>query len=389
MPLHILKYPLPRLFCSRAEPRASTLAVLAASLAVACGESQQVAVQSSAAAIYARTDTNATTIWAPRAEAQVRFGEGAAISGVYALDSWTSASIDITTAATKAVHELRHEATGGASYDFANVGLSASYRYSTENDYWSHGGVASLRIDMAQKNTILALAAFGSSDTVGREGRPDFRRPQNSLGGRLSLLQVLGRIAVGQLSYELTRIGGYQASPYRFVAIGGQGTCAGTAQFCLPERHPDERVRHAIGGEERTALGKYVSIGLRYRFYYDDWKVMSHTIQPDLSFAIGDHGSLALTHRFYTQRSAYFYLPRYIGGPGELRYVSRDRKLSTLYDNQVGLTYEQGFVIGAHARNLLLMGLRASLTRIVYQDFVGLRRVDVLEATLSLGTSLR
>jgi hypothetical protein len=345
-------------------------------------------VQSAAVAAYARTDTNATTIYSPRVRTRLRFGDGA-IDGTYALDSWTGASIDIVTAATKAVHELRHEVNAGASYDFSNVSVGASYRYSTENDYWSHGGVANLSVDMAQNNTTLAFAAFGSDDVVGRAGSPSFRRPQRSLGGRVSLTQVLGRIAVGQLSYELTRITGYQASPYRFVAIGGQGTCAGSAELCVPESHPHERMRHAASAYERTALGKYASLGLQYRFYIDDWQVMSHTLEPDLAFLLGEHGRLALTYRYYTQQAAYFYLPRYIGEASQQRYVTRDRKLSTLYDNQLGLVYEHGFELGESGATVLTTGLRASVTRIVYQAFVGLRRVDVLEGTLSLGLDWR
>ena len=368
--------------------RARALA-LGVCLLAGCGESQKVAVQSAAAAVYSRTDTDATTIWAPRARARVRFGESAFVDGVYAMDSWTSASIDIVTAATDAVHEIRHEVNAGASYEFSRGSFGASYRYSTENDYWSHGGVGTLTIDMFEKNTTLALAGFGSSDTVGRAGWPTFQRPQSSMGGRLSLTQVLGRNGIGQVSWETTRISGYQSSPYRFVAIGGQGTCAGSGDLCVPESHPNERLRNAIGLLERTAIGKHASFGLQYRFYFDDWEIMSHTIEPDLAFVLAEHATLSLTHRFYTQDSAYFYLPRYIGEPGELQYVTRDRKLSTLYNNQFGLLYEQGFELGESGGCLFTTSLRASLTRIVYQAFVGLKSVDVVEVTLALGFTWR
>ena len=82
-------------------------------------------------------------------------------------------------------------------------------------------------------------------------------------------------------------------------------------------------------------------------------------------------------------------MPRYIGEPGELRYVTRDRKLSTLYNNQVGLLYEHGFELGESGGCLFTTSLRASLTRIVYQAFVGLKSVDVVEATLALGFTWR
>lgn len=364
--------------------RAAVLA-LATLVLGSCGEPQKVAVQSAAAAIYSRTDTNATTIWAPRARTRVRLGESVFVDGIYAMDSWTSASIDIVTAATDAVHEIRHEANAGATVELSRATIAGSYRYSTENDYWSHGGVGTLSIDMFEKNTTLVFSGFGSRDTVGRAGWPTFRRPQSSVGGRLSVSQVLGRNAVGQVSWETTRISGYQASPYRFVAIGGQGTCAGSGELCVPESHPNERLRHAAGLLQRTALGRRASLGLSYRFYFDDWEIWSHTIEPDLSFLLGERGTLAFSHRFYTQDSAYFYLPRYVGEAAELGHVTRDRKLSTAYNNQVGLRLEQGFALGESGGTVLTLGLRGSLTRIVYRAFVGLERVDVVEATLSLG----
>ncbi|HVZ31833.1 MAG TPA: DUF3570 domain-containing protein, partial [Polyangiaceae bacterium] len=259
----------------------------------------------------------------------------------------------------------------------------------TEPDYWSHGGVVNLAFDLAQNNTTLAFSAFGSSDIVGRAGWASFRRPQDSLGGRLSLTQVLGRYTVAQLSWEALRITGYQASPYRFVAIGGQGTCAGSAPFCVPESHPNERLRQSGVASLRQALGSHASLGLRYRFYFDDWGIQSHTIEPELIFLTGELGTLELTYRYYTQGDAYFYRPRYLGTPQELRYVTRDRKLSTLYDNQAGLTYEQGFALGESGTTVFKLGLRAAVGRIVYQAFVGLHRVDILEATGTLGLDWR
>ncbi len=346
-------------------------------------------LQTASAAVYSRTDSNATTIWAPRVHAGVRMGDSASLDAVYALDSWTSASVDIVTAATHAIHEVRQEVNVGAAYEFSDVSIGASYRYSTEYDYWSHGGVINLTWDLADNNTTLALAVFGSSDIVGRAGWASFRRPQESLGGRLSLTQVLGRYTVAQLSWETTRITGYQASPYRFVAIGGQGTCAGSAPLCVPESHPDERLRNAGGAALKQALGSHASLGLRYRFYFDDWGVISHTIEPGLLFLLGELGTLELSHRYYTQGDASFYQARYLGTPQTLRYVTRDRKLSTLFDNQVGLTYQQGFALGSSGSTVLKLALRAAVGRIVYQAFVGLHRVDILEATGSLGLDWR
>jgi hypothetical protein len=382
-------------FGSRAEPRASTYAAAAAALVLlhgGCG-SQSTAVETTAAStLYVRADTNATTVWTPREQISTRIADTAGLEAALTIDAWTSASIDIVTAATRNlttgeqhyVSEVRKEVTAGGYYEFGNATIAGGYRYSTENDYWSHGGVGNLTLDLAEKNTTLVFTALGSKDEVGRAGDRYWRAPQSSIGGRVALTQVLDTKSLLQVSWETVRISGYQASPYRYVAIGDNGTCASLAPFCLPEVVPDERWRSAAVVRARRALGNKVSIGLEYRFYFDDWGLYSHTITPDLQWLVSDHGTLGLSYRYYTQSEADFYRPRYLSGPA-LGYLTRDRELSALYSNRLGLTFTHEFHIQLHTT--LMLGARLGLTRFRYLAFVGLSQVDALEATglLSLG----
>ncbi|HTU59832.1 MAG TPA: DUF3570 domain-containing protein, partial [Polyangiales bacterium] len=237
---------------------------LGAGCLASCGGAESTSVKTTlASALYVRTDSNATTVWAPRERLATRIADTAGLEATFAVDAWTSASVDIVTAATRnlrtgaphVVQEVRKEVTGGAYYEFGVVTLSGGYRYSAENDYWSHGGVGNLTIDLASKNTTLVFTGLGSSDQVGRSGDPFWRAQQSSMGGRISLTQVLDTKTLMQLSWETTRVAGYQASPYRFVAIGGAGTCKSTASLCVPEFVPDERYRSAAVARARRALG--------------------------------------------------------------------------------------------------------------------------------------
>jgi hypothetical protein len=371
------------------------VALLAIGLSWACGGSQPRAVKTTAAStLYYRADTNATTVWSPRQRVSARFADTAGIDATFAADAWTSASIDIVTAATRdlatgaphQVHEVRKEVTAGAYYELSNVSLSGGYRYSTENDYWSNGGVANLSMDFANKNTTLVLSGFGSKDQVGRSGDHYWRAPQNSGGARLSLTQVLDRYTLLQLSWETTHVAGYQESPYRFVAIGGAGTCASTAPNCVPEQVPDERVRSAGVVRARRALGDKVSIGAEYRFYIDNWGLYSHTISPDLQWLVTEHGTIGLSYRYYTQSEADFYRPRYFAAPSS-GYLTRDRELSAMYWNRVGLGYTQEFALSENTA--LTLGLRLGLARFKYLAFVGLSSVDAIEATGMLSLDFR
>ncbi len=348
-----------------------------------CATSGSPGLVSVASALYTRVDTNATTVWAPRTSLSARVSEAASVQAGVAVDAWTGASIDVVTAATHAIHEVRKEVTAGVSYEHDNVTFGAGYRYSTENDYWSHGGVLNTAIDLANKNTTLDLAAFGSTDTVGRFGDPGFKKPQQSFGGRLSLTQVLDSKSVAQVSWETTRVSGYQAGPYRFVGIGGDGTCAGSAPYCVPEMVPNLRTRNAAVGRIRRALGEHVSFGAEYRFYIDSWGLYSHTLATDLALLTGEQGTLNVSYRYYTQGESDFYRPRYLNESPLPRYVTRDRELSAMYANRVGLGYLYEFELD-DGNTVLTWAFRGGLTRYEYLAFVGLESVDAVETTFLL-----
>src|SRR5687767_14048191 len=197
------------------------LTLLPASSLQGCGSSQSAPVKTTvASALYVRTDNNATTVWAPRERLAARIADTAGLEATFSVDAWTSASVDIVTSATRnlrtgaphLVHEVRKEVTGGAYYGIGVATLSGGYRYSTENDYWSHGGVGNLTLDLATKNSSLVFTGFCSSDQVGHSGDRFWRAAQSSAGGRVSFTQVLDTKTLLQLSWETTRFAGYQAS---------------------------------------------------------------------------------------------------------------------------------------------------------------------------------
>jgi Protein of unknown function (DUF3570) len=329
--------------------------------------------------LYARTDSNATTVWSPRTQVVAQAAEDLTVEASYAMDAWTSASIDIVTAATRAVHEVRHEVNAGAVYSLGARTLRASYRYSLEPDYWSHGLVLGTSFDFAQRNTTLDLVAIGALDTVGRAGDARFRQDQRSFGARVALTQVLDRSTLVQLAWDVTQVRGFQASPYRYVAVGGAGTCASLALLCLPEHVPDQRTRQALIARARRALGSHFSLGFSYRFYVDSWDVRSQTLAPELSWLPFEGATFSLSYRYYTQGQADFYRPRYLDASPPA-YLTRDRELSAFYSHQVGLSYAHE-VPFERRRLALSLAVRAAGTYFHYLAFVGLREVRALELT--------
>jgi len=329
--------------------------------------------------VYGRSDSNATRVLSPAIEIEGRASNVSAQAG-YTIDAWTGASVDVVTAATAAIRERRHEVTTGIGYEGRSFRLANRYRYSFEPDYWSHGLVLAGELDIAQKNTTLGLDLLGSLDTVGRARDPFFRQPLHSLGVRASVSQVLSRAAIAQLAWETTRLDGYQSSPYRFVAIGGDAMCAAGTPFCVSEQVPDHRLRNAVYARARYAVARTVSTGLEYRFYFDDWGVQSHAVAPDAAWRMSDATTLSVRCRYYTQSDARFYRSRYLDLTSSNGYVTRDRKLSAFYTNELGGELTRRFEL-ADSATTIVVGARTTVSRFDYLAFVGLDAVWALELT--------
>lgn len=351
-------------------------------LVVSCG-GHAAKVTDASSAVYLRSDTDATTIVAPAVHLAGAV-DHTTVGATYTIDAWTGASVDVVTAATKAIRENRNEVDAQVGHEWGTTSLSLNYRLSYEPDYLSHGLTLGLRSELANKNTILSLDLLGSSDTVGRSGDPRFSEPAQTVGARLSVAQVIDRNTIGELGVQSTFVDGFQSSPYRFVAIGDLGTCTSNAPYCIPEHVPETRLRNALTARARRALGRWFSLGLEYRFYFDTWGMLSHAVQPDLAWRITDAQTLSLRYRYATQNEALFYEPRYYDLAMTKGYVTRDRKLSAMLENEVGAQYLHRMENDDGDR-IIAWGIRSTLSRTDYLAYVGLDHVWALELTALLG----
>jgi hypothetical protein len=331
-------------------------------------------------ALYVRSDSDDTTVVAPRLRYKADVAEATSVSAVYAVDVWTSASIDIvTSASSRPVTEQRDEIDLSLDHEFTDVIVTTAYRYSVEPDYVSHGLSGGFSYDFAQNNATLAVGLNVSSDEVGRAGDPEFSRDVSTSGGRLSFTQVLDVDTVATAVYELSRTTGFLSSAYRFVAIGLEWGCATPAPLCVPEVNPGERLRHALALSGRRSLGESVSVGAGYRLYLDDWGVLSHTVQADLGYLAGEHTLLAARYRFYTQGAADHYRPFYLQPEP---YVTTDKELSSLSSHRLALELEQGFEFVGDRQLITTFSIAPLLY--TYDDFPPLEKITGIEFNAAL-----
>lgn len=364
--------------------RTIQLAVLAS--VVSCLPVRPTEANEGTAGLFVRSDSDQTTVISPHASVGTRFNEDRTQVDVgYTADIWTSASIDIRTAATKPVTEQRDQLDLGASHELGDITLGTAYYFSTETDYDAHGGALFAVQGLANGAFTLEERISVGHHFIGRSGDPHFERNQTTLGLRLAATQIVDANTLVQGVYEVQHAEGYQSSPYRFVGMGGDGQCGGSATFCLPEAHPELRTRHAVGAQARRAMSDDSSVGLGYRFYIDDWGIASHTAISQIAWLPAEDQILTLRYRFYQQEAANFYRPVYPEPGANVRYVTSDKELSPLFSNRLALGYQAHFDVGEVGLDL---ALAVGATVFTYASFPGLSDVYAGDATVALTLEL-
>src|SRR5204862_7356162 len=104
-------------------------------------------------------------------------------------------------------------------------------------------------------------------------------RALKTFTGQATFTQVLDTHTLLQAVYTLGYSDGYLSSPYRYIGVGSwNGACGGPLdeapvmiggglagpeglEYCLPEKNPDERLRHAFVLRGARALGDDFSLG--------------------------------------------------------------------------------------------------------------------------------
>jgi hypothetical protein len=271
-------------------------------------------------------DSDRTNIVTENVSARGAPSEHVGIEARYLVDVITSASVDVITAATGAFHETRHEAQGGASWRDDYRKLNASYVYSTEHDWQSHTGNAAFQQDIVRHDVTMKLAGTFVANDVGRANDASFHKKMLVGGGTSGLTFVLSRDDLLDLSYTLSYVEGYQASPYRFVSF--RGTSGSPIVMSAPEVDPDRRVRHALTLRWNHHMFTDTALRSHVRGYADDWGVASVTGGTEYVVGFGPFES-GLFVRGYVQRRAAFYAADY---DAPMRYMTADRELSSFVD---------------------------------------------------------
>jgi hypothetical protein len=276
----------------------------------------------------------ATRVAQPMLDARFDVGQDGELAAHTLVDSISSASV-AAGAAGEPFDEVRYEA--GASYlhrlrDIFKVGAGA--RGSYEPDYKSVFVTARGAAELGERNTTLELTLSGGRDAVDNAGAQTMiAEPIEGLLfttlASASVSQVLSPVLVGQLTYDISYLDGFQENPYRTVSAGGG---------LEPERVPGSRLRHAVyGGLRAYVPATRSTLTGGYRLYHDDWGIWGHTPEARVVQQVPGGVDVHLRYRLHHQSRADFYRSTYATADPEVEpYLTDDVKLSRLTTHTIG-----------------------------------------------------
>ena len=238
-----------------------------------------------------------------------------------------------------------------------NYGLNISNEY----DYLSTGANLSATKDSEDKNSTYMMGISYVYDTIDPVGgapiplstmvAPSSPQPKESGAQKkestdllFGWTQVMSRTWIVQTNLSLGYSSGYMTDPYKIVTVfdGTLGATYGDPTSYIYESRPDEKIKQSIYFSSKKYLNSKV-LTMSYRYYFDDWKVASHTIQGGVIFPISNKWQMEPSLRVYLQEQAEFYDYAISDSETIPRYVSADNRLGEFMAFTPGVKFVRSF----------------------------------------------
>jgi hypothetical protein len=245
------------------------------------------------------------------------------------IDAWT----------TIYPYELRQFDEGGAGL---NSGLFNTYSISGEQNY---------------------SPSFKSFSNTGR----------NSYAIGMGLTQVLSKRMQGILLGDLVYQSGLLSTPFQRVYFSDvANSYIGNFQLADDiERLPNSRLKVALGGRLNFYVNEYIVLRSYYRFYNDDWGILSNTASLEVPVKVSRSFTVYPSYRYYKQSAADYFAPYEMHLSTE-KYYTSDYDLSPYHANQfgIGINYTDVFT-KAHIGKYGLKSIDAKYS--IYERNTGLK----------------
>jgi len=289
-------------------------------------------------ALYHSYDGGGVEVNGPSILLRKQVGKYSSFSANYYVDSITSASIDVVTAASP-YEEQRVEKSIGGDFLFDKTIMSLGFTSSEENDFDAKSAAFSISQDLFGDLTTVTLGYVRGWDKIGKRGDPAFSEDADSQRYRIGISQIFTKNLIVALNFETVTDEGFLNNPYRSVRFRDPGSALGYS--FEPEVYPRTRTSNAIALRSRYYLPYRASLLGEYRYYNDSWGIGAHNIGLGYTHAWREHWLFDLKYRYYTQGHADFYSDLFPYSQAQ-NFLARDKELSRFSSHTLGfaLSYE-------------------------------------------------
>ncbi len=234
--------------------------------------------------------------------------------------------------------------------------------YSGEQDYTSLAISGGITRDLNKKNTTLGIsgsyahdlsspmggapipfstmAASEEDEDNDEHGGDGSSETKNTFDVILGVTQVFDRRTIVRFNYSFSHASGYLNDPYKLISLvqDENSTDPGEPAGYIYEGRPGTRNKQALFGKFRRYLSGN-TLDLSYRYFWDDWKIHSHTVEIFYRWQFDDNRALQPHIRWYRQSRADFYRQFLVQGTSLPTYASADYRLGDFDALTLGLQY--------------------------------------------------
>ena len=277
-----------------------------------------------------------------------------ASSGASSSDMWTNLTGRYTHSSDNRNHIWSVKLSVSTEYDYSSFGFGGSFTklFNEKNTELSlNGNIYLDKWEIFYPRELKPFAEGGDGlnnplftqniITGNSEYQPIFKPIKNSGRSSFSLGIVLSQILHKNLQTSLTidfmQQRGLLSTTFQRVHFGDIADSF-IDNFQLAdgiERLPDSRSKVALGGRLNWYVNEMFIVRTYYRYYFDDWGIISHTGSIEIPVKVNNKFTLYPSYRFYNQAPANYFRP-HEGALSTDEFYTSDHDLSGYSANQFG-----------------------------------------------------
>ena len=192
--------------------------------------------------------------------------------------------------------------------------MSLGFAYSTEEDFKSTELSTSYLYYIDEyKNNSISLGLSIQNNKVLHRRENNIWKEFDILNFQLGYSRVFTKNLVSQANIFVSKQSGSLSNPYqtiiRYFDITNLDSPSDTVNnyFIAKEKRPTERISTGFSLDLAYKIKKNISVHTSYRFYEDDWGILSNTLSFNSYIEVYPKLTIIPLIRYYNQKAANFY----------------------------------------------------------------------------------